>query len=369
MKILHFIGYLSVEKGGPVFSLKSLAESQRKLGYDVKIAHTSNNSDGNVLKFSDDIKIINLISFSPLRIPLNFISKIFKNGYRPDIIHIHGLWYDFVRMAFNYGCRCNIPIILSPCGMLQEGALKHSSTKKRIILKSYLLKILKYPKLIIHSKSISEKLQIKHLLPNSNVKVVSNPVEICSKSFLKDDHKNQFIFLGRLHPVKGIGNLIFNWKKIYDKNKTWELLLIGPDSDGYKDRLIQEFDLDNQYCNIKFIDSVHGKEKWEYLSSAKYFVMPSEFENFGSAIVEGMSAKLPIITTDQTPWSLIVDVGCGWIISKNKKLDDILTSAINLDELKRKEMGDRARSLSHDYSTDNVIKGMMNLYESAIRKV
>lgn len=369
MRILHLIGYLSSEKGGPVFSLKSLAESQRELGHDVKIAHTSTNFDGTVIKFSDDIKVINLISFSPLRIPFNFKSKIFENGYNPDIIHMHGLWYDFVRMGFNYGCRRNIPMILSPCGMLQERALSLSRFKKKIILKSYLLKILKYPKLIIHAKSISEKLQIKHFLSNSNFKVIPNPVEICPKSFLKDNRKNQFIFLGRLHPVKGLESLIFNWKKIYDRNQTWELLLIGPDSDGYKNKLIKKFDLYNQNFNVKFVDSVHGQEKWEYLSTAKFFVMPSEFENFGSAIVEGMSAKLPIITTDQTPWPLIVDVECGWIISENNKLDDILINAINLDELKRKKMGNRARNLSHDYSTDNVIKGMMDLYESAIRNV
>ena len=56
MKILHLIGYLSSEMGGPVFSLKLLSDSKRESGHDVKIAHTSKNSDRKVLKFNELVK-------------------------------------------------------------------------------------------------------------------------------------------------------------------------------------------------------------------------------------------------------------------------------------------------------------------------
>ena len=225
MKILHLIGYLSSEKGGPVSSLKLIAESQSNNDHDVKIAHTSKLFDGNLISLVKEIEIVNLSSFSPLRVPLNFKYKIFKNGYVPDIIHIHGLWYDFVRMGFNWAIKHNIPIIFSPCGMLQEGALSRSKFKKKFVLKLYLKKILNSQILNFHAKSELEKIQIKKLLPNAMINVIANPIDICSESlFQKNQKKNQFVFLGRIHPVKGLDNLIFSWKKIFNENKKWELV-------------------------------------------------------------------------------------------------------------------------------------------------
>ena len=367
MKILHVIGYLAQEMGGPVASLKLLAECQSELGHNVKIAHTSRRKDGDILDFNKSIDLISLISFSPLRIPFFMLERILKKGYKPDIIHIHGLWFNFVMDSFKLGIQLNIPIVISPCGMLQQKALERSKLKKWIILKFYLRKLLESSKITFHSKSIEEKIQIKFFLPLSNVIVIPNPVEIYDKKILESNRKNQFIFLGRLHPVKGLERLIHDWKKIYKLNKNWDLLIIGPDTKGYKNKLVNEFDLNQFNFNIKFIDTAKGQDKWSYLRTGKYFIMPSKFENFGSAIVEGMSAGLPIITTAQTPWSIIKKRECGWIVEDN--LYEILKSAINLEEFKRQGMGANARELSYEYSAKKITNEMIGFYESAIKKV
>jgi glycosyltransferase involved in cell wall biosynthesis len=41
----------------------------------------------------------------------------------------------------------------------------------------------------------------------------------------------------------------------------------------------------------------------EILSTSHLFILPSKSENFGHALYEAMSAGLPVVTSDFTPWN------------------------------------------------------------------
>ena len=81
--------------------------------------------------------------------------------------------------------------------------------------------------------------------------------------------------------------------------------------------LIKKYDIKN----VEFVGHISGNEKWTLLGESKIFVMPSDFENFGSAIVEAFSQHLPVICTNNSPWKILREKkSIGGIIKGKPKL-------------------------------------------------
>ena len=131
MKILHTIGYLGLAQGGPVESLRVIANRQAELGHNVRIVSTFKSGDGDSPVFNENIEIIKLDSFGPFRFVLEFEKIALSQNFIPDIIHVHGLWNYFCYGSYLIHKKKKVPIVTSLCGMLQADALKISYQKKK----------------------------------------------------------------------------------------------------------------------------------------------------------------------------------------------------------------------------------------------
>jgi len=80
-----------------------------------------------------------------------------------------------------------------------------------------------------------------------------------------------------------------------------------------------------KYGTIRFTGFLNGKEKDEALASCSVLVMPSEFENLGNVILEGLVRKIPCIATTGSPWEELKSYQCGWWVTYNQ---DSITEAI-----------------------------------------
>jgi glycosyltransferase involved in cell wall biosynthesis len=92
--------------------------------------------------------------------------------------------------------------------------------------------------------------------------------------------------------------------------------------------------------------------------------MPSDFENFGLAIAEAMSAGMPVITTTGTPWKIIEEEDCGWYVSAQRdgSLRAALAEALQKSEPELRAMGARAVHLAEDWSLDGVMDKILAVY-------
>lgn len=50
-----------------------------------------------------------------------------------------------------------------------------------------------------------------------------------------------------------------------------------------------------------------------------YFFVPTKGENFGHVFIEALSAGVPILVSDKTPWRDLEAKGVGWDISLHKQ--------------------------------------------------
>lgn len=209
------------------------------------------------------------------------------------------------------------------------------------------------------------------------VKVLYNGLDI--KAFQKDfsenekkelrnklNIKDEFIFLytGRLMKEKGVKELIIAFNKINKKYNNLKLLIIGgtknlTERDSYQAELMK---IASNNKNIIFTGKVKGDEIYKYYKIANAQVVPSLCnEAFGLILLEGMSAKLPIIATDLGAIPEILGNN-GFYVSKDEIIDELI---IKMEEvlnynLNEKELKDYENTIKK-FSLENYCNNFSNL--------
>ena len=115
---------------------------------------------------------------------------------------------------------------------------------------------------------------------------------------LVPERKKKFdvVFIGRLHPQKGVLQLIDLWKYVCEKKKDAKLIIIG---DGQLKNEVSEkierCDLKNNVTMLGFKD---GLEKVRLLKETKIFVHPAIYDTGAIAPAESMACGLPGVCFD-----------------------------------------------------------------------
>tara|TARA_B110001454_G_scaffold209084_1_gene222215 strand:+ start:5348 stop:6505 length:1158 start_codon:yes stop_codon:yes gene_type:complete len=299
-------------------------------------------------------------------------SKDFKSGLKKtinngDIIHSHQLW----RMPNIYPLLIrknkDIRIIISPRGALAKENLNISKYKKYIFNKIFGQNKMLSNCDAFHATSIKEKNEIRALGYRQPIAIIPNGVHIPLKKKVDFNSKNniKFLYLGRIHPIKGIDLLIETWADIELKNRNCSLEICGYYEDvqyyNHLKNTIKKLGLKN----IFFSSKVSGIEKEKKYLENDIFIMPSKSENFGLVIAEAMSYGLPVITSNQTPWSVVKTNNYGWVTSLNKKeISSAIFSAINSNPENLKKMGGAGRvHIKDNFSWDLLSKSYITFYE------
>ena len=176
----------------------------------------------------------------------------------------------------------------------------------------------------------------------------------------------RFVFLGRLHPVKGVDLLIeaFGNARLDDD---WELVIAGPeDVPAYAIQLKARAAKSPRAARIHFTGPIYGPEKISLLRSAWAVVVPSRTEVIGMVNLESASLATPTITTPNTgldEWSEV-----GGMLTENNASD--LQAALqvcavwSINERMRRGHQIRDHVLQH-YSLDSVGHEWLRLYRGA----
>lgn len=103
------------------------------------------------------------------------------------------------------------------------------------------------------------------------------------------------IFLGRLHPQKGLLDLIRIWRIVCDAKPDARLAVIGGGSDWWFGKLTRAIAAAGLTANVDLLGFRQGEEKIRLLKAAGVFCMPSHYESFGQVAVEAMACGLPVV--------------------------------------------------------------------------
>ena len=149
------------------------------------LSYSSDNSDGGIssilptiineqIKSGLSVRWICSKDFPNLSRDWSLYKKLKQIDY--DVLHVHGLWRSPTRVInFLSLASKNVPLIISPHGMLDEWALNKSYLKKKIAYNFWEKKALNKAS-CIQALCKKEFTSIKKLLPNSNIKIIPNGI-------------------------------------------------------------------------------------------------------------------------------------------------------------------------------------------------
>ena len=225
---------------------------------------------------------------------------IYKKIKKSKIVHIHGCWSLSHFKIFLFSLIHNKKIFFSPHGMLLPNALKFKKIRKMLALCSYQKLVIAYSnKIIVNSET--EKKELKKIYNHKNIYVIPHGIEVNNKkSFKKNCNKIKIIFFSRIHPIKGLFDLVKIWKNSNILNK-FKLDIYGTIEDNNYFSNVKKF-LSN---NVRYHGPLDKTNKYKTLKKYNVLIYPSFSENFGLVILEALNSGLYILMRNNLPWNFL----------------------------------------------------------------
>lgn len=361
MKILHS-GTLAASAGGPAMSTYLTLKGLRNMDVDAEIIQFPL-GEGDTLRGSGvPVHYTTYPSEKKLAYTPS-LKKDIKALGTYDIYHAQGIWQYPTYALVDVARECGRPYLITPRGMLYPQDIAKSNTFfKKLSLCIRLLRDLNRAA-CVQVTCDEEMAHCRAVGVKSPIAVIPNPVEIKEYPQKKKDDVFRLGYLGRLSPRKNVEGLIRAFAELGDVAKSAELLIIGGGDNEYERFLCSEVER-LHLQNVRFTGFLSGEAKDEALASCSVLAMPSEFENLGNVILEGLVRGIPCIATKGSPWSELEARKCGWWVDYSQEaITDAVHTAISTpsDELER--MGSNGRLLMEQrYSVEAVANEFLQLY-------
>jgi len=237
-----------------------------------------------------------------------------------DIVHGHG-FYVATNWLFGRAARHHRrTLVYHPHGMFEPWILNRSQIKKRIVHFLYEDANFKYASLW-RALTGREADQIRAQGIVAPIIVSPNGINVSDYDLVTQIRQarkstggiRNLLFLGRLHPKKGLPLLIEAWSQLPGSARSgWRVVIAGPDELGHRAQLqslIKNYGLERDF---EFIGPVSGTRKLEVLADSDAFVLPSHSEGFSIAILEALACRLPVLATDACNFPEVSTLGGGW---------------------------------------------------------
>lgn len=260
-----------------------------------------------------------------------------------DVVHLHGTWSPILAVAAYIARLKNVPFIVSPHGCLEPWALGHRKLKKLVALAVYQRWVLQNASLLVATAG-QELESIRALGLAGPVAVIPNGVDLVSAPKRRDGSVRKVLFLSRVHPQKGLGDLVRAWAQV--RRPGWQVVVAGPSKGGYEDEiksLVRQLGVADDFY---FPGLVTGVQKEKCFAEADVFVLPTYSENFGIAVAEALARGLPVITTTGAPWRELETYRCGWWVAPGVEgIAGALSAAMATPGEALLDMGARGKAL------------------------
>lgn len=355
MKIVHLMAHASYRSGGPFDSVYGLARDLMRHGVEASIVALRDKQSADATSDRTEVPYRLCARFGPRTFAYSpgYAALVAQEG--ADLLHVHGLWAYPSIVALRWSRQNPLPHVIAPRGMLDPWALQNSRWKKRVAGWLYENANLRRAA-CLHALTASEAMAIRSRGLTNPIAVVPNGITLPAEiERLAPDWRRALpadarvlLFLGRIHPKKGIGELIEGWSRVRHNAERdgWHLAIAGWEDGGQLRALRARANALGLGRSVAFIGAQHGPDKAATFANADAFVLPSFSEGLPLAVLEAWSHRLPVLMSEACNlpdgFSVGAAIAAGPEVSA---IADGLTTLFALSDHERRMMGDRGREL------------------------
>jgi glycosyltransferase involved in cell wall biosynthesis len=352
LKILFPIGsFYPAQSGGPNNTIYWLAKRIVLEGHEVEVITTNAG-----IKEEHKIALDQSIDLDGIQarycstrfhqLPFSMIvhsSRAMKNA---DIVQLNSVFYiPSIIIAFIARLKGK-KVIWSSRGELIGGAMEFRNFRKKVRL--YFIKAIINKNFTFHGTSADELQSIKDHLKKEAI-LVPNYMEMPAKH--EEEVQKQFLFIGRIHPIKALDNLIKGVAKSkLMKASGYKMIIHGyEDKAGYLNELkdlIKALGVEGQ---VEFRKPISSTKKLQEYAKSRFTFLVSKSENFGNTILESLSQGTPVVASKGTPWSELPKIQAGfWIEQSEEEIALCIDEILSMDESAYLSFRKNAFSYAHN---------------------
>ncbi|MBJ6723171.1 glycosyltransferase [Geomesophilobacter sediminis] len=377
MKVAFLTFSISRDAGGLLGSMQPLSRHLARSGVDMS-----------VLALEDRFSAADAPQWHPLK-PLCFsTSGPVTFGYakgllpgleqvNPDLIHNHGLWKYTSVVTQNYCGKAKKPYLVSTHGMLNPQALGINNWKKKVGALLYENRHLRSAS-CIHALSLAEARMVKAYGVTVPICQIPNGIDLppAEAEFSPPpwlgrvpQGRRVLLYLGRIHPIKGIDNLVDGWSLLKRKagggGSNWTLVIAGWGQHGHESTLATRATELGLGDDILFLGPQYGDSKASCYHFADGFVLPSLSEAFPMVVLEAWAYGKPVLMTPQcnVPEGFAARAALR-IEPEPRAIADGLATFFEMDDAERRSIGAHGLELVRTrFTWGKIASEMRSAYE------
>lgn len=368
------------ETGGMNIYVLELSKQLALLGYVVDVITRS--QDANItpiVQVTPNFRVIHLKAGPERPIPkdilIDFLPEfirscrmlIDKEHSNYDIIDAHYYLSGIIGLEIQALLRKKVPMIMTFHTLaLMKNLVARSTNEQESQARIDAEMSLMNKSDAIITPSDSDKQYLIYLYSSNESKIYKVPPGVNTSLFKPMDkqvaknhipankNKKIILYVGRIEPLKGIDVLLYAFKILISQQLSMpiSLMIIGGDITQQSTtwspllkHLEQLRHILRISAQVTFIGQLPQHELLYYYNASDVVVMPSHYESFGMAAAEAMACGIPVITTNVTGISNLIDESRSTLVTSvnnplllASQIKNLLTDEKLYDQIKKNSL-------------------------------
>ena len=381
MRVLHVTPYFApaFRYGGPPRSILGLCRSLGEAGVDVEVFTTTANGAESLPAAPDGTEYEGVrVRYFPLAWPARYWrgaglgAALARALADADLVHVHGLWNMTGSTAVTHARDGRRPYVVSPRGMLQPAAMARHRAMKTLAYWAVERRHLRAAS-FLHATSPVEAHQLSRYgapvvsIPNgvTPIAVPAGAVERLRARAKIDARDEVVMFLGRLHPIKRLDMLAEMFATVHRARPHARLVIAGPDEGGYRRRVEPLFA--PVAHATRWLGAIDAETTGALFAASRTLVQCSDSESFGMSVAEALTAGVPVVVTDRSPWSQVGALGCGFSVAHEAPAVAKAVLQILEHPAQGCAMGERGKAWARDtFAWEAIGRAMRDAYQQVL---
>src|SRR4051812_44622103 len=351
--------------GGPTFINHSLCEAlAHDESVDLQVLTTDSNGPKGRVRLGDIAPAGYPITYCRRLLPPDIAPGLWLRLWgmvkRSDVVHLNAV-FSFTTLPTLMVCKLlRKPVIWSLHGALQRWQGSRRQFVKRGWI-DFCNLLCESRRVVIHNATPHEEAESRPALTRARSALIPYGVDFpkeLKRQIREPGSPLRLLYLGRLHPIKGIENLLPALSLTHTQAT---LEICGSGEKSYEGSLVTLVNQLGMGQRVRFYGQVAGETKENCFAAADVCVVPSFKESFGTVVTEALAHGVPVIAGRGTPWPTIEEVGCGlWVENAPATLAAAIDRAA---EMPLTEMGQRGRAwMKREFKWSQVATRMIAQY-------